>query len=93
MEMLLEELTSESHTGPSVHYMGVFLEDDSSMARTQESNVAGKLMAKWWDSCPAAGNQRRPRSGFSEPLPSLEVLSVADSMRKNLRLSSIVSEV
>ncbi|CAK9110877.1 FO synthase subunit 1, partial [Durusdinium trenchii] len=47
LDMLLEELGSDSHTGPCVHYMGVFLEESASMARNLEASVAGKLMANW----------------------------------------------
>eukprot|EP00435_Cladocopium_sp_Y103_P046187 s2116_g13.t1 len=47
LEMQLEELTNASYSGPAMHYMGIFLEDDSSMARSLESLVAGKLMSGW----------------------------------------------
>ena len=86
LEMELEELTKDTYTGPSVHYMGVFLEDDVAQARTLEGSVAGKLMASWWDTSTAAGDQRRPRSAFSEPIPTLDVLSIVDNKCKNLRL-------
>lgn len=84
--MQLEELGNASHTGPSLHYLGIYLEEDASMARNHMGAVTGKLMNNWWDTCAEAGSQRRPRSSFSEPLPSLEVLSVGDgSQVKNLR--------
>lgn len=85
LDMLLEELGSDSHTGPCVHYMGVFLEESASMARNLEASVAGKLMANWWDSSSTAGSQRRPRSGFADPLPSLDVLLISENKCKNLR--------
>lgn len=76
--MQLEELGNGSYTGPSMHYMGIFLEDDSDMHRKTESSIAGKLMNQYWDTCADAGSQRRPRSSFSEPLPPLDVLVVSD---------------
>lgn len=81
----LEELTTESYTGPCVTYMGIFLEDECSMSRALESSVAGKLMSNWWDSSSEAGARRRPRSSFSEPIPQLEVLTIGDDQQcKNL---------
>ncbi|CAL1145308.1 unnamed protein product [Cladocopium goreaui] len=47
LQMQLEELTTESYTGPCVTYMGIFLEDECSMSRALESSVAGKLMSNW----------------------------------------------
>ena len=68
-----------------MHYLGVFLEDDSAMSKTLECSVAGKFLNGWWDSCSDAGSQRRPRNSFSEPIPSLEVLVVGDDSKcKNL---------
>ena len=83
--MQLEELTAESYSGPQVSYMGIFLEDDATMASKTSSSVAGKLMSQWWDSSTQAGSKRRPRSAFSEPVPALDALSIGeDQTCKNL---------
>ena len=80
LQMQLEELTSDGYSGPSVTYMGIFLEDDCSMCRSLETNVAGKLMSNWWDHSSEAGARRRP-----EPIPTLEVLTIGDDQTcKNL---------
>ena len=89
--MQLEEMNSSSHTGPSMHYLGVFLEDDAALAKTIQSAVAGKLMSQWWDSSPDAGARKRPRSGFAEPLPSLEVLTITDGKCKRLDITGYIS--
>ena len=87
--MQLEELNNASYSGPALHYMGIFLEDDSNMARSLESLVAGKLMSGWWDTCQQAGSQRRPRTSFSEPTPTLDVLIIGeDSKCRNLSSKS-----
>lgn len=85
--MQVEELNNPtSYTGPAMHYLGVFLDDDVDMARKLEGSVTGKLMNSWWDTSADAGSQRRPRSSFSEPVPTLAVLSVGDDSKvKNLR--------
>ena len=89
LEMQLEELNNASYSGPALHYMGIFLEDDSNLARSQESLVAGKLMSGWWDTCQEAGSQRRPRTSFSEPTPTLDVLTIGeDSKCRNLSSKS-----
>lgn len=83
--MQLEELKSENYTGPKMHYMGIFLEDDAALATKMNSSVAGKLMSQWWDGSAEAGSKRRPRSAFSEPTPSLDVLLIGDDQSvKNL---------
>ena len=85
LEMQLEEITNASYTGPAVHYLGIFLEDDQTVARALESSVCGKLMSDWWDSSTESGPARRPHSSVSEPTPSLEVLSIGDDSKcKNL---------
>ena len=87
LSLQLEELTGlDSYKGPRIHYMAIFLEDDGALNKSWESNVAGKLIADWWDSSTDAGSKRRPRSSFNEPTPSLEVLTLTDDSVKNLRL-------
>ena len=85
LQMQLEELKSENYTGPKMHYMGIFLEDDAALATKMNSSVAGKLMSQWWDGSAEAGSKRRPRSAFSEPTPSLDVLLISENKCKNLR--------
>lgn len=89
--MQLEELNQDNPTGPSFHYMGIFLEDDNNRQKL-EGNVAGKLMSDWWDSSLDAGDARRPRASFSEPKPQLDVLSVGEdnAVRTSPKKKSIV---
>ena len=89
LEMQLDELNNPSHSGACMHYLGIFLEDDATLQRHCEGFVASKLMQNWWDISEQAGDQRRPRNPFSEPLPSLEVLTIGDNKCKNLRYDSI----
>ena len=72
----------------SVYYMGLFMQDDAAMMDKSMSNVAGQFMSKWYDQSDQAGPARRPQSNFLEPMPSLEILTVADSQLKILRSNS-----
>ena len=63
--------------------MGIFSPDDSHMTKISEL-VAGKLMRGWFDSSEEAGPKTRPRTAFSEPVPSLDVLTVSGETCKTL---------
>ena len=65
--------------------MGVFSPDDPHMSKIGDL-VAGKLMSGWYDSSDAAGPKTRPRTAFTEPVPSCEVLTVAGESCKTLYL-------
>lgn len=81
--MQLKALVEDSRA-PSVHYMGLYLQDDAAMMEKNMSNVAGTFMAKWFDQSELAGPSRRPSSSFAEPVPTLEILTVADNQLKIL---------
>ena len=83
LEMQLDKLNSESNAA-NLHYMGIFLDDDTAMSVKTAGNVAGKLMSSWWDQCEEAGSKRRPHSSFDVPLPTLEVLTVSDGICRTL---------
>ena len=74
----------DGREGPAFHSMGLFLEDDGKTMSKNSATVAGMLMSKWWDESGDAGPKRRPRSSFSEPTPSVEVLTVSDGVCKIL---------
>ncbi|CAL1133219.1 unnamed protein product [Cladocopium goreaui] len=44
--MQLDKLNSESNAA-NLHYMGIFLDDDTAMSVKTAGNVAGKLMSSW----------------------------------------------
>ena len=83
LDIQLDKLNSESNAA-NLHYMGIFLDDDTAMSARTAGNVAGKLMSSWWDQCEEAGSKRRPHSSFDVPLPTLEVLTVSDGICRTL---------
>lgn len=54
------------------------------MMQTTQQTLVGRIMAQWWDVCSEAGPKRRPNSDFSIPIPSLDVLAIADQKVKKL---------
>ena len=70
---------------PAVHYMGLYLNDDTATMDKNMSNVAGQFMTQWYDNTDDAGPPRRPRSSFGEPIPTLEVLTISDQSCKSLQ--------
>ena len=85
VNMQLKALNDDSRA-PSVHYMGIFLQDDVGMMDKHISNVTGTFMAKWYDRSEMAGPSRRPCSNFSEAIPSLEILVATDNQLKILSM-------
>lgn len=75
--MQVEELNQDVPNGTCMHYMGIFLEDDTNRQKL-ETQVAGKIMSGWWDGSNEAGDARRPRASFSEPVPQLDVLTIGE---------------
>ena len=65
----------EHPRAPSVYYLGLYLQDDAVMMERNMSNVPGVFMSKWFD---------QSESSFTEPIPTLKILTVADNQLKIL---------
>ncbi|CAK9106282.1 FO synthase subunit 1 [Durusdinium trenchii] len=70
----------------SWNYMGIVLGDDAGIMHSLSSKTAGQFMANWWDVSQEAGPKRRSRTPFSEPVPTMEILAVANGQCKKLQL-------
>ena len=70
----------EHSRAPSVYY----LQDDAVMMEKNMSNVPGVFMSKWFDQSESARPSRRSSSSFTEPIPTLKILTVADNHLKIL---------
>ncbi|CAK9111224.1 unnamed protein product [Durusdinium trenchii] len=66
----------------SWNYMGIVLGDDAGIMHSLSSKTAGQFMANWWDVSQEAGPKRRSRTPFSEPVPTMEILAVANGQCK-----------
>lgn len=64
--------------------MGLYLNDDTQIMNQNSSTITGMFVSKWWDQSSEAGPKRRPRSTFDEPVPTLDVLAVANGAVKIL---------
>ena len=69
----------EHSRAPSVYYLGLYLQDDAVMMERNMSNVPGVFMSKWFDQSESARPSRRSSSSFTEPIPTLKILTVADN--------------
>jgi hypothetical protein len=69
---------------PSVYYLGLYLQDDAVMMEKNMSNVPGVFMSKWFDQSESARPSRRSSSSFTEHIPTLKILTVADNQLKIL---------
>ena len=69
----------EHPRAPSVYYLGLYLQDDAVMKERNMSNVPGVFMSKWFDQSESARPSRRSSSSFTEPIPTLKILTVADN--------------
>lgn len=67
------------------YFMAVFHVDDSARCDAVRATMNGRILSQWWDSSSEAGPASRPESQFSAPLPSLEVVSVANGQAQSLR--------
>ena len=74
----------EHSRAPSVYYLGLYLQDDAVMKERNMSNVPGVFMSKWFDQSESARPSRRSSSSFTEPIPTLKILTVADNQLKIL---------
>ena len=74
----------EHSRAPSVYYLGLYLQDDAVMMEKNMSNVPGVFMSKWFDQSESARPSRRSSSSFTEPIPTLKILTVADNHLKIL---------
>ena len=75
---------NDNTSGPAFHYMGLYLNDDTQIMNQNSSTITGMFVSKWWDQSSEAGPKRRPRSTFDEPVPTLDVLAVANGAVKIL---------
>ena len=80
---------NEDPKAMSVHYFGVYLQDDAAIMEKNMSTVRAEFLRKWFDHSEQAGPARRPASAFGEPIPALEILTVADNQLKILCLVSV----
>jgi hypothetical protein len=74
----------EHSRAPSVYYLGLYLQDDAVMMEKNMSNVPGVFMSKWFDQSESARPSRRSSSSFTEHIPTLKILTVADNQLKIL---------
>ena len=74
----------EHSRAPSVYYLGLYLQDDAVMMENNMSNVPGVFMSKWFDQSESARPSRRSSSSFTEHIPTLKILTVADNQLKIL---------
>ena len=88
--MQRDKLQGNAADKPKVYYMGAYHNDDSSVMEKTQQTLTGRVMSQWWDCTDEAGPQKRPNCQFSVPLPTLEVLAIADGKVKILKRKWVV---
>ena len=66
-----------------MRFTAIYHDDDAKTAESCAQLICGRALSQWWDVSDAAGPKTRVSETFSEPVPTLECITIVDQELKS----------